>query len=151
MIKPREQGTLGELSAMEWFGRAGWNVFFPVTHSSDVDLIVMRGEEVKRVQVKTSRAARGSGFEVTLCTRGGNQSWNGITTMFSSSRCDLLFVLVADGRRWCIPSAAVPGRTKVTLGGPLYDDFEVAPGLPFDAESGRATVARTASAARPPL
>lgn len=125
---------------MEWFGRAGWSVFFPVTHSPDVDLVVLRGDETQRVQVKTSRAARNGRYEVTLCTRGGNQSWNGITNLFSPTRCDLLFVLVADGRRWCIPSARVAAGQGILLGGPKYAAFEVERGLPFDGERGRTVI-----------
>jgi len=129
---PRQQGDLGELSAMEWFGRQGATIFVPVTHSPDVDLIVIREGRMERVQVKTSRAARNGRYEVSICTRGGNQSWSGITTRFAPSRCDLVFILVADGRRWCIPAGHIPGSTKLNVGGPQYARFEVEPGLPFE-------------------
>jgi hypothetical protein len=50
---------------------------------------------------------------------------------FSSDRCDLLFVLVADGRRWFIPAAEVGGATGIVLGGPNYAAYEVEPGRPL--------------------
>jgi len=84
------------------------------------------------VQVKTSTVYRNGRWEVTICTRGGNRSWSGVAKLFSAARCDQLFVLVADGRRWFIPSGDVAGRTKVALGGPKYDEFEV--------EAGRALI-----------
>lgn len=134
-ISRRQQGDLGELSAMEWFGRQGARVFVPVTHSPDYDLIVDLGGRVLRVQVKTSSCRGRDRWEVSICTRGGNQSWNGLTNVFSAARCDLLFVLVADGRRWCIPAGEVAGGQGLILGGPKYARFEVGPGSPFDVSS----------------
>jgi hypothetical protein len=58
-----------------------------------------------------------------LCTRGGNQSWNGLVKLFSATRRDRLFVLVGDGRRWFIPADEVSGGTGVLLGGPKYARF----------------------------
>jgi hypothetical protein len=59
-------------------------------------------------------------WEVMLCTRGGNRSCNGPVKRFSTTRCDSLFVLVADGRRWFMPAAAVGGGSLIVLGGPKY-------------------------------
>lgn len=36
-LKPRQQGDLGELSAMEWLTSKGAAVFKPVFHSPDID------------------------------------------------------------------------------------------------------------------
>ena len=60
-----------------------------------------------------------------------NQSWNGIVKRFSPTRCDYLFVLVADGRQWFIPSDVVDGENGINLGGPKYADYEVARGRPI--------------------
>ena len=51
-------------------------------------------------------------WEVTLCTRGGNQSWNGLVKYLEPTRCDYLFVLVGDGREW----------HEVDPGAPLQSD-----------------------------
>jgi hypothetical protein len=83
------------------------------------------------VQVKTSTRHPNDRWEVMVCTRGDNQSWNGIVSLFSASRCDWLFVLVADGRRWFVPARAVEGGTSLNLGGPKYAEFEVEPGRPL--------------------
>jgi hypothetical protein len=130
-ISPRRQGDLGELSAMEWLGSQGYGVCFPIGHSPDYDLIADDGEALLRVQVKTATGYRKRRWEVAICTRGGNQSWNGLVKRFSSTRCDLLFVLVGDGRRWAIPSDVVEGGTGIVLGGPKYAEFEVEPGRPL--------------------
>jgi hypothetical protein len=130
-LSPRRQGDLGELSAMEWLASQGYGIWLPVGHSPDCDLIADDGEALVRVQVKTSTRYRNKRWEVMLCTRGGNQSWNGVVKRFSAARCDRLFVLVGDGRRWCIPAHSVEGATGMVLGGPKYAEFEVDPGRPL--------------------
>ena len=69
--------------------------------------------------------------------RGGNRSWSGVVKRFNASRCDWLFVLVGDGRRWFIPSGDVGGGTRVTLGGPKYAAFEIETGRPLRPARGR--------------
>src|ERR1700686_4409344 len=110
-ISPRRQGDLGEFSAMEWLGSKGYGVCFPIGHSPDYDLIADDGEVLLRVQVKTSTQQGKGRWRVAVCTRGGNRSWNGLVKRFSATRCDWLFVLVADGRRWFIPAGVVAGGT----------------------------------------
>jgi PD-(D/E)XK endonuclease len=134
-ISPRRQGDLGELSAMEWLGSQGYTVFYPVGHSPDCDLVVDDGCALQRVQVKTTTRWRNRRWEVMLCTRGGNQSWSGLVKRFSTTRCDSLFVLVADGRRWFMPATAVGGGSLIVLGGPKYAEYEVEPGRPLVFES----------------
>jgi hypothetical protein len=100
-------------------------VFVPVFHSPDYDLVADFGEGPLRVQAKTSTFFRNNRWEVAVCTRGGNRSWNGVVKRLESSRYDFLFVLVGDGRRWFIPSSAVVGGCSIRLGGPRYADHEI--------------------------
>jgi PD-(D/E)XK endonuclease len=131
-LSPRRQGDLGEYAAMEWLGSQGYKLWLPFGHSPDVDLIAEDADEqLLRVQVKTTTRYRHRRWEVMLCTRGGNQSWNGVVKRFSLRRCDRLFVLVGDGRRWFIPSKAVEGGSGLHLGGPKYAEFEVDRGRPL--------------------
>jgi hypothetical protein len=88
-------------------------------------LIADFGDELVRVQVKTSGFFRNGRWEVALCTRGGNQSWSGRVKLLDTSRCDAVFVHVSDGRRWYIPSWAVEATSSLLLGGPKYAAFEV--------------------------
>jgi len=117
---PRGQGDKGERSAMLWLGAQGAGVFMPVFHSPDFDLVADFGSGLLRVQVKTSICFRKGRWDITVCTRGRNRSWNGIIKLLESSRYDYLFVLVGDGRRWFIPSAEVGGGVCVKVGGPKY-------------------------------
>ena len=105
-------------------------------HSPNWDLIADFHGAVVRVQVKTSRLFRKERWEVTTCTRGGNQSWNGVVRHLDPRDYDYLFVTVADGRRWFIPARRIEGRTGVLLGGPKYAMYEVEPGPPMPSSDG---------------
>jgi hypothetical protein len=128
-----QQGDLGEASAVEWLVGRGLPVYFPLNHSPDVDLVTWLDGRFVGVQVKTttSRQPKTGHFSAAVCTRGGNQSWNKIVKRFSADRCDYLFVLCADGRRWFIPSGVVEATTSVTLGGTKYGEYEIERGRPF--------------------
>jgi hypothetical protein len=119
------------LSAIDWLGSRGYPVWLPLGHSPDVDLVTRIDGRLVGVQVKTATVFRNNRFEVSICTRGGNRSWSGLVKRFSSDRCDWLFVLVADGRRWFIPAAEVGGGDGILLGGPKYATYEVEPGRPL--------------------
>ena len=131
-MNSRQQGDLGELSAMEWLASQGASVYVPVFHSPDVDVVAWWKDRFIGVQVKTSTSLTPIGrYAVAVCTRGGNQSWNKIVKRFDASRCDYLFVLVADGRRWFIPSDRVEATASLCLGGPKYAEYEVERGRPI--------------------
>ena len=130
---PRRQGDIGELSAMQWLLSAGAVIYTPLLHSPDCDLIADLHGQLLRVQVKTSICRANGRWVVALCTRGGNQSWNGVVKRISASRCDALFVHVGDGRRWYIPASALGGGSAIVLGGPKYAEYEVEPGEPLQA------------------
>jgi hypothetical protein len=116
---------------MEWLVSVGAALYVPFGHSPDVDLVADLEGRLVRVQVKTCGLFVKGRWQVSLVTRGGNQSWNGIVKRFSAQRADYLFVHVADGRRWFIPASAVGGGTGIMLGGPKCAAFEVEPGRPF--------------------
>ena len=131
---PRGQGERGEVNAALWFADRGAYVFVPVLHTPrDFDFIVDwgEGEGPQTVQVKTSTVLRKDGWNVAVCTRGGNRSWNGVAKKLDSSRYDYLFVVVADGRRWLIPAAYVDGGAGIRLGGPKYAPYEIDAGEPL--------------------
>ena len=128
---PRKQGDLGETSALTWLIAAGAFVSIPFGHSPDYDLIADFGDRIDRVQVKTSISFHRGRYVVALCTRGGNQSWNGIVKRLDSTRCDRVFVRVGDGRRWFIPASDLGGGTAILLGGPKYGAYEIECGAPL--------------------
>ena len=116
---------------MEWLVSVGYKLWLPVGHSPDSDVIAEADDgRLLRVQVKTTTRYRNRRWEVMVCTRGGNRSWNGLVKRFGATRCDQLFVLVGDGRRWFIPAQEV-AATGIRLGGPKYSAFEVDRGRPL--------------------
>jgi len=131
VLTPREQGDFGEMSAMQWLVWQGASVALPVGNNSHWDLMAELHGRAIRVQVKTSRCVGRGRWAVTLATRGGNQSWNGVTKYLDPSRFDYLFVLVGDGRRWFIPADRIEGGRGLALGGPKYSEFEVDRGEPI--------------------
>jgi hypothetical protein len=118
---------------MEWFASKGAGLYFPIGHSPHCDFIAEFDDRLARVQVKSCTCYRLDRWQVTICTRGGNQSWSGLAKYFDPTLCDVLFVVVGDGRRWCIPSSAISVVRGITLGGPKYSEFEVEPGRPLPA------------------
>jgi hypothetical protein len=125
------QGDQGEYSAIAWLAEHHRTVSIPLGNCSDYDVVAEVDGRLVKVQVKTTRQRIGARFGVTLCTRGGNQSWNRIVKRFSPDRCDYLFVHAADGRRWFIPADRVEGETAIVVGGPKYAEYEVDRGTPL--------------------
>jgi hypothetical protein len=75
LINRRQQGDLGEASAIEWLTRQGATVAAPVGYSPDYDLVGDLVGRLIRVQVKTSVVGEttSSGAErcsVNVCTNG---------------------------------------------------------------------------------
>lgn len=136
-INRRQQGDLGEASAIEWLTSVGALVLIPLGHSPDFDLVAEAHGRLLRVQVKTStqRLATAGGearSAVALATSGGNQSWTGTRKKIDPRSFDYLFALTGDGRRWFIPSSMLEARASITLGGPKYSEYEVEPGRPIN-------------------
>jgi PD-(D/E)XK endonuclease len=137
LINRRQQGDLGEASAIEWLTRQGATVLIPFGHSPDYDLVADVDGRLLRIQVKTSTYSDVSPngqarYQVQIATNGGNQSWTGVARRFDPSRADFVFALVGDGRRWWIPTSDIDGETNISLGGSKYSAFEIQPGPPID-------------------
>ncbi len=116
---------------MDWLLSIDADVFVPLGNSRDVDLMAIVDRQALRVQVKTTTRRYKRNWAVAVCTRGGNQSWNGMVKYLDPSRYDRLFVLVADGRRWFIPADEIAARTCIVVGGPKYSEYEIDPGRPI--------------------
>ena len=128
----RQQGDIGEASAIAWLAQRGALIFTPLFRSPDYDLIAEIDGELIRIEVKTSNSRTPVGnWALAVCTRGGNQSWSGTTKRFDPTRCEFVFAHVGDGRRWFIPAARIEGETTIALGCPKYAEFEIESGPPL--------------------
>jgi hypothetical protein len=108
----------------------------PVGHSPDWDFVAELEGRLLRVQVKTCTVFCDHRWHVTLCTRGGNRSWSGLVKRVDPACLDVLFVVVGDGRRWCVPADRLGGRSHIVLGGPKYAAYEVEPARPLPRRAG---------------
>jgi hypothetical protein len=97
-----------------------------------------------RVQVKTSRYFVEERWQITLSTRGGNQSWGGQVKTLDSQTYDYLLVCVADGRRWFIPARRLEAGSGLLLAGPKYEMYEVEPGPPMPSPTHELSASRIA-------
>ncbi len=125
---------------MSWLIQAGFGVWIPFGHSPDCDLVAERNRKLFRIQVKTATLSRKGRWEVAVCTRGGNRSWNGIVKKLETERFDYLFAVTGDWRCWFIPANEVGGGTIILLGGPKYARFEVGSPGDFAASPAAATL-----------
>ena len=122
---------------MEWLTAQGALAWIPIGHSPHVDLIAQFGNQLIRVQVKTSTCQGqlrhgAQRWRVAVATSGGNRSWSGTVKLFDPAKVDYLFVLVGDGRRWFIPASCVEAGRLIGLGGRKYSEFEVQRGTAID-------------------
>ena len=124
---------------MEWLVSQGAAIGVPVGHSPNWDLIADFDGRLLRVQVKTSGCRERGRWAIQLSTRGGNRSWSGTSKLLEPARFDYLFVHVADGRRWFMPSDALGGRSGLRLGGEKYAEYEVERGRRFEEDRCRRT------------
>ena len=129
---------------MQWLAFAGAKIAVPVGHTPNWDFIADFHGCLTRVQVKTSRSYRNGRWEVTTCTRGGNQSWNGLVKKLNPRDYDYLFVAVADGPRWFIPARRLGKQTGILLGGPKYEMYEVESGPPMPVPTVEPSLSRIA-------
>ncbi len=112
----RKQGDVGIGRAIAYFTGLGHSVSIPLTESQRYDLIVDDGEQLSRIEVKTTRYKRDGAYNVLLSTQGGNQSWKGTIKKFSKEHADYVFVVVDDDTQYLLPSELVDGKGAIRLG-----------------------------------
>lgn len=108
------QGRLGEAAVASEFIRQGWDVFTPAFGNPSCDMVIVKGLEVKRVEVKTTRRRLKSGnYDVFLTTnrRNGHTKFNGWNS-------DILAVYVEPtGRIHLLDSKDYDDRRSVVVEG----------------------------------
>ncbi len=124
---PRKQGDIGVGAAIAWFMANEYTVSIPVSESRRYDLVVEKDNILQRVQIKTSTIQASSGsFRVTLVTRGGNQSWSGISHYFDKTASELLFILTNNGNQYLIPTNVLQeDAALIAVGGTKWNEYKV--------------------------
>ena len=107
------QDAVGIGRAIAYYSAMGYAVFTPVADISRYDLIVDTGEQLLRVEVKTTTQASG---EIALRTMGGNRTWDGVVKRISEADCDVVFAVnLTSGTEREFPAAQLAGRNSVTV------------------------------------
>jgi hypothetical protein len=131
VLTPREQGDWSERSAIIWLLEHGAAVFAPIGHSPDFDLIAVLTARPSASRSRAPVAAQTGGGSSPYVRGAGTRAGTASSSVSTRPRYDYLFVAVADGRRWWVPSNLVGGGNAIMLGGPKYAAFEVDPGPPM--------------------
>lgn len=121
-----KQGDIGEARAIYEYTRLGYTVSKPLADSAKYDLIIGKGNQLYRVQVKTTRHKNNNGsYIANLRTFGGNRSGTEIKHR-ENGDWDLLFILTEKNRVWSIPEFSLGTvKNSVAVGGVKYSEFEI--------------------------
>ena len=111
----RLQGDAGLGVAIAYFSRIGARVGIPLTDSQPYDLMVDDGQQVSRVQVRTTTSKEGRSYVVGLKTLGGNKTQL-ITKTFDPTAYEWLSVVCGDATVYLIPATVIKARYSIFLG-----------------------------------
>lgn len=118
-MNTKQQGDIGVAVAISYYSRQGFAVSIPLTDNTRYDLLVDTGEELIRVQCKSTKYKDNNKYRVQLATNGGNQSWSGVVKKLDAVEIDRLFVYCFDGTcyefgpdEFANKSAMILGPTK---------------------------------------
>lgn len=112
-----QQGDIGATKAIAFYTEQGYIVSVPLTTCSRYDLIADNGEQMLRVQVKSTNQYSKEGTPiVTLSTQGGNRSWAGTIKKINSKEVDEVFVYCLNGSAWRFPVSVCADKRSLTLG-----------------------------------
>lgn len=112
-MKTKDIAAIGIGRAIEYYMTQGFSVFVPVSDKERYDLLVDIGQEILRIEVKTTASKHG---EVALRTHGGNQSWGGESKRITPSDCDRVFcVALKTGKQKEFISTELEGRNSIRI------------------------------------
>lgn len=121
-----DQGNVGLGCAIAYFLSKGYTVSNPLTENQKYDLIVENGDNLSRVQIKTSGfIPKGNpNFEVRLSTGGGFSKKRKIYK-FDKTKVEYLFVLLSNGHLYLIPSKDIHNKHSLTINPKKYKKYRV--------------------------
>lgn len=117
---PNQQGNVGMCYAMAYYSKLGWTISVPITDSQDYDIIVDTGEDLFKVQIKTTNYLDDGVYSCSLrtSTRAGD------IKDFENNSSNLLFVLTGSGDCYSIPKKEITAKTTINLG-KKYSQYKV--------------------------
>lgn len=119
------QGNMGLSKAIDYFTSHQIPISIPMNDTQKYDLVIDLNNELKKVQVKTSRyQAKSGGYEVQLKNSGGAVK-NYKIRLFDNNSCDYLFILTGADKLYLIPSNIITAKNSIVVGGNRYNEYEV--------------------------
>ena len=108
------QGNLELGRAIAYYTTNCIPVLIPLNDTQKYDIVIDK-DGLKRVSVKSTQYLLKSGnYEVLLKNCGGS-SGQSKTRHFDNSTCDILFIVVANGDMYEIPSSEIAVKSALTL------------------------------------
>ena len=108
-MNTRRQGAVGIGRAIAYYSAKGYAVFVPVSDVSRFDLVVDTGEQLLRVEVKTTSRDNGT-------TQLRTYTWSGEVKRVSTEDCDIVFIVnLNTGTEHEYPSAELHGRANIRV------------------------------------
>ena len=124
-MKPKEKGDIAASHAIHYFMTNGYEVCLPIGDKRPYDLVVEQGGILQRVQVKYAGWYVGDKkYKAALRTMGGNQSFH-TSKKYEETDFDLLFIYVANGRKFLIPWKHLTNRNSVTIETSKFAKYEI--------------------------
>lgn len=102
--------------AATWYGLRGWDVSWPL-EPRRYDLLVTSGDEVRRVQIKSTTTREGRAWKVYVSTTSGGRR------SYEPSEVDEFFIIDGDGSCFRIPVDVVAGKKALSLA--AHERFQV--------------------------
>lgn len=115
-----------------WLTERGFTISWPLEPQS-FDLIASRGQDSRRIQVKTTNLRHGEGWEVQIgrqeyvAEKAVSSNGKRRRTSYSSTEVDDIFVLTGGGGLYAIPLEKLNGAVFINLGTSYgrYEAFKI--------------------------
>jgi hypothetical protein len=114
-LPPVTQGSIGLSFSIAYLTKKGYNVSVPLVDNQSYDLVCEVENELKKVQVKTTKTKENSNYCVQLRSIRSNRSGNTIHK-FDSKSSDYLLVVTELGDIYFIPTSVVESKSTLSLG-----------------------------------
>ena len=120
-LPPVTQGSLGLSYAIAYLTKRGYNVSVPLVDNQSYDLVCEVENELKKVQVKTTRFKQNSNYCIQLKSVRANRTENNIHK-FDNKASDYLLAVTEIGDIYFIPTSNIEAKNSLSLG-PKYESY----------------------------
>lgn len=121
-LTPVSQGSLGLSYAIAYLSKMGYNVSIPLVDNQNYDLICEIDNQLKKVQVKSTRYKQNNNYVIQLKAVRANRTENKIHH-FDSTKVDYVLAVTEIGDIYFIPTSDIDAKNSLSLG-PKYQSYK---------------------------